>query len=124
MGKLSKEITNLDIKKRSLSSDIPTKIIKESDDLFAIFITKNFNLPLNKGEFPQILKIAKVTPIYKKVNPFEKDNYRPISILSNISKMYERIMHHQMNNFLINKLNININISVVLEKGLAHSTVF
>ena len=124
MGKLSKEITNLDIKKRSLSSDIPTKIIKESDDLFAIFITKNFNLSLNKGEFPEILKIAKVTPIYKKVNPFEKDNYRPISILSNISKMYERIMHHQMNNFLINKLNININISAVLEKGLAHSTVF
>ena len=111
MGKLSKEITNLDIKKRSLSSDIPTKIIKESDDLFAIFFTKNFNLSLNKGEFPEILKIAEVTPIYKKVNPFEKDNYRPISILSNISKMYERIMHHQMNNFLINKLNININIS-------------
>ena len=59
---------------------------------------------MNKGEFLEILKIAEVTPIYKKANPFEKDNYRPISILSNISKIYERIMHNQMNDFFINKL--------------------
>ena len=44
-----KEIKNLDIKKRSLSSDIPTKIIKEFDDLFVIFIPENFNLCFNKG---------------------------------------------------------------------------
>ena len=99
-----KEIINLDIKKGSLSSDIPTKIIKEFDDLFVTFITENFNLCLNKGEFPQVLKIAEVTPIYKKANPFEKDNYRPISILSNILKVFERTMHNQINNFIINKL--------------------
>ena len=73
-----KEIKNLDIKKGSLSSDIPTKVIKEFDDLFAIFITENFNLCLNIGKFPEILKIAEVTPIYEKENPFEKDNYRPL----------------------------------------------
>ena len=39
-----KEIKNLDIKKGSLSSNIPTKIIKEFDDLFITFITENFNL--------------------------------------------------------------------------------
>ena len=39
-----KEIINLDIKKGSLSSDIPTKLIKEFDDLFVTFITGNFNL--------------------------------------------------------------------------------
>ena len=99
-----KEIKYLDIKKGLLSSDIPTKIIKEFDNLLATFIIENFNLCLNKGEFPEILKIAEVTPIYKKANPFEKDNYRPISILSNISKNFDRIMHNQMNNFFINKL--------------------
>ena len=83
---LIKQINHLDIKNRSLSSDIPTKIIKEFADLFATFITENFNLCLNKGEFPKILKIAEVTPIYKNANPFDKDIYRPISILSNISK--------------------------------------
>ena len=83
---LIKQINHLNIKNRSLSSDIPTKIIKEFADLFATFITENFNLCLNKGEFPKILKIAEVTPIYKNANPFDKDIYRPISILSNISK--------------------------------------
>ena len=68
-----KEIKNLDIKKGSLCSDIPTKIIKEYDDLFATFITEYFNLSLNKGEFPEILKITEVTSIYKKANQFEKD---------------------------------------------------
>ena len=87
-----------------LSSDIPTKIIKEFDDLFATFITKNFNLCLNKGEFPIPLKIAEVILIYKKASPFEKDNYSPISILSNTSKFFERIMYNQINNFFMNKL--------------------
>ena len=62
------------------------------------------NLCLNKGEFPESLKIAEITPIYEKANPFEKDNYRPSSILSNISKIFERIMHNQLNNFFINRL--------------------
>ena len=67
---------------------------------------------MNKGEFLEILKIA----IYKKANPFEKDNCRPINILPNISKSFKRTVHDQMNNFFINKLNIN----AVLEKGLEH----
>ena len=94
-----KEIKNLDIKKGSLSSDIPTKIIR----IWWFIRNKNFNLCLNE-DFPEILKIAQVTPIYKKANPFEKDNYRPIRNLSNISKIFAIIMHNQMNNFFINKL--------------------
>ena len=77
---------NLDIKKRLLTSDISTKTITKFDDLFAVFINKNFNLCLNKAEIPEILKTDQVTLIYKKENPLEKGNYRPISLLSNISK--------------------------------------
>ena len=98
-----KEIKDLDIKKGSLSSNIPTKTIKEFGYLFASFITQNFELWLNKGEFPEILEIAEVTPICQKANLFEKD-CRPISILPNISKVYERIMHKQGMDFFINKL--------------------
>ena len=99
-----KEIKNLDVKKGSPSSDKSTEIRKEFSDSIVIFITENFNLYLNKREFREILKIAEVTPIIKKTNPFEKDNYKPISILSNISRIYERIMHNQINDFFINKL--------------------
>ena len=76
--------------------------MKKSCDLFAILITENFNLCLNKEEFPEILKVVDVTAIYKKANPFEKDNYRPISILSNISEIYEWIMNNLMNGFIMN----------------------
>ena len=86
-----KEIKNLDIKKGSLSSDIPTKIITEFGNLISVSIIENVNLPLNKGEFSEILKIAQVTPVYQKANPFEKDNQRPICILSNISKIYREL---------------------------------
>ena len=103
-----KETKNLDIRKGSLSSDILTKITKEFGDLFLIFINENFNLCLNRGQFPEIpsnfLQIAEVTPIYNKANLFQKDKYRQISFLSNISKIYERIMHNQINDFFINKL--------------------
>ena len=85
-----KEIKNLDIK-GSHSKDIPTKIIKEFNDLFATFITENFDLCLNKGEFSEIIQIAEVTPNYKKANPFEKGNCRPVTILSNISELFERL---------------------------------
>ena len=56
-----------------LTSDIPVKIIKESDDLFAIFITEKFNLCLNKREFIEILETPGVSPIYKKAKAFAKD---------------------------------------------------
>ena len=78
--------------------------MKKFCDLFAILITENFNLCLNKEEFPEILKVVDVTAIYKKANPFEKDTYRPISILSNISEIYEWIMNNLMNGFIMNKI--------------------
>ena len=58
------------MKKRSLFNNIPTKIMKQFGHLFAIFVTENFNICLNKGEFPEILKIVEVTPIYKKARQF------------------------------------------------------
>ena len=41
---------------------------------------------LIKSEFPSILKLANITPVFKKVDRNSKENYRPVSILSNISK--------------------------------------
>ena len=51
------------------------------------------------GIFPECLKTAEVIPTYKKDKPTEKTNYRPISILSNISKIYERLMHDNMSDY-------------------------
>ena len=48
--------------------------------------------------------MADVIPIFKKDNPFEKANYRPISLLPSLSKVYEKLIYQQLNTFFENKL--------------------
>ena len=54
------------------------------------------NVSFNKGIFPDFLKVANVVPIHKKGEKLDPNNYRPISLLSNISKLYEKAMHIQL----------------------------
>ena len=93
---IAKEISNLKSGKAVPSNDIPTKIIKDFKDLFATFIYNNYNKCLLDGTFPEDLKTAEVVPVYKKKKRTDKNNYRPVSILSNISKIYERSFYNQM----------------------------
>ena len=59
-----------------------------------------FNQSFSHGVFPSILKTAKVIPIHKKLSKLSCSNYRPISILSNIDKIIERLMHKRLYNFV------------------------
>ena len=59
-----------------------------------------FNLSIVKGIFPDDLKIAKITPIYKPDNSSNISNYRPISVLSCFSKMLEQIMYNRLQKYL------------------------
>ena len=95
--RVEKEIKKINTKTAIQSNDIPSKLIKEFEELFSIFIANNFNNCLEESFFPESLKKAEVLPIFKKANKTEKSNYRPISILSNISKIYEKIMFEQLN---------------------------
>ena len=94
-----KELNNLNINKATQNTDIPTKIIKENSDIFGDFIFSNFNCYINTSSYPLLFKRADITPVHKKDSKSEKNNYRPVSILSNISKVYERIMFKQMSEF-------------------------
>ena len=51
------------------------------------------------GSFPDNLKCANVRLIYKKVDPFNKKNYRPVSRLPLLSKVYERVIYEQVSNY-------------------------
>ena len=53
-----------------------------------------------EGIFPDSLKTALIVPIYKKGEPLDVNNYRPISILSVLSKIFERILYNRMIKFL------------------------
>ena len=59
-----------------------------------------FNLSFSTGIFPTQLKLAKVIPIHKKESKVLCSNYRPISLLSNIDKILEKLMHTRIYEFL------------------------
>ena len=82
-----------------------TKFIKLSSFILAPALTKIFNLSINAGVYPSNLKIAKVIPIFKKGDPTSVNNYRPISILSPINKIFEKILYSRLTKY-INKSNL------------------
>ena len=96
---VSKIVNTLDTTKASQQSDIPTKILKQNSHYFAGYFYENINQCISKSIFPLDLKLADVTPVYKKKSENSKDNYRPVSILSNISKIYERCIYDQIQFF-------------------------
>ena len=51
------------------------------------------------GKFPDILKKAQVTPVCKKHDMNDKQNYRPVSTLSNLSKVFEKLIYSQINTY-------------------------
>ena len=90
------KLEKLDPKKTSQMNDIPVKVIKENKDIVAFFIYHNFNNSLSSSTFPTALKYADVKPVFKKDGKIDKENFRPISILPTLSKVYERLIYNQM----------------------------
>ena len=85
-----KEINKLETNKEIQSTDIPAKLVKWDSDTFGGFIFENFNNSLFYLIFPSPMKNGTKT---------SKDNYRPVSILSNISKIYERLMFKEISEY-------------------------
>ena len=115
-----KEIKNLDAWKASQEDDLPTKIIKENSDIFSSFIYQSFNNMIDVCIFPTSLKLANITPVYKKGSKNSKENYRPVSILPNISEIYEGCLFKPIS--IIWKISFQ-NFSVVLGKVSVHNIV-
>ena len=79
--------------------NISMRIIKHSFHLISAPLAIIINLSLQKGIFPDKLKIAKVIPVFKADNPSLLVNYRPISLLPNFSKYFEKVMHNRLTEF-------------------------
>ncbi len=82
---------------------ITNKLLKTTIWSILTPLTDIFNSSLTTGICPQCLKIAKIIPIFKKGDSTNFNNYRPISLLSTISKVLEKIMYKRINSFLINQ---------------------
>ena len=94
---IEKEIKNLNIKKATTHKNIPPKVLKTNAMVTAETLQQLLNQALATWEFSSNLKNTDVTPVFKKNNPLSKDNYRPVSVLPIISKVFEKLMQNQIN---------------------------
>ena len=73
------------------SSDIPIKVIKKSSHVISPVLANYFNKLMTSGTFPDVLKVGRITPIFKKDNPECIENYRPISTLPIFGKFLKKL---------------------------------
>ena len=91
-----KIIDNLKSKTSYGFDGISNKLLKYVKDELAEPLLLIINQSLTQGQFPNKLKLAKVTPVYKKDNVHQFDNYRPVSVLSSVSKVFEKVIFNQI----------------------------
>jgi TPP-dependent 2-oxoacid decarboxylase len=73
-----------------------SKLIKEGGSVMIEVITILFNMSIAQGKFPDALKNAKIIPIHKGDSRLEMSNYRPISLLPTLSKIFEKLMYSRL----------------------------
>ena len=93
-------LSTLKTNKTAGPGSVPTRILKDFKKSLSKPISDLTTLSFSSGTFPEILKQAEVIPIFKKGNQQNCNDYRPISLLSNISKIIEKLIHQQLSAFL------------------------
>lgn len=102
-AEILKTISKLDTKKAVGPHSIPTKILKLIGPSISKILSEIFNECLSNGIFPDCLKKATVIPLHKGDSKLIASNYRPVSLLSNIGKLLELLIHSRIQKFLDSK---------------------
>ena len=98
---IEKEIKSLNPKKASTFQNIPIKHLKETSNICSESLVNIWNNEvISKNLFPSELKLADITPIFKKGDATLAKNYRPVSVLPVISKVYVRLMQKQLISYI------------------------
>ena len=93
-------ISSLNSNKTSGPNSIPYRVLFLLKNEISKQLADLFNLSFMTGVFPSVLKTAKVVPVFKKDSKLNYSNYRPISLLSNIEKILEKLMYKRLCAFL------------------------
>ena len=87
-----KIIIDVDCNKTNLNGSIPANVLKDTCDTFILYLTEIINNSFQTGNFPSELKLVEVTPVFKKKERLNKENYRLVSVLSHVPKNFEKIV--------------------------------
>ena len=82
------------------ASDLPLVVLKKCAHIISGHLSRFFNNFMISGIFPKILKLGKITPVFKKGDAQILDNYRPISIIPIFGKIFEKIIYSRLYSFL------------------------
>ena len=106
-SEITTEISKLNIRKSPGPDNISPRILQACEPELRRALTNVFNYSFETATYPSQLKIAKVLALYKKNSSFLPENYRPISLLSCLDKIFEKLIHKRLMEF-INKYKILI----------------
>ena len=93
---VEKEIKKLNPNKVTTFNTIPFKMLIKASNLSAQFVHKIFNESVETGVCPDNLKLANITPVFRKKDPLNKINYRPVNVLPSASTIFEKLLQHQL----------------------------
>jgi len=99
-SEIENEILSLSANKAYGLYSFPVRILKCACAVMSKPLSKIMNRSIETGIFPSKLKQAKITPIYKTGDELECGNYRPISLLSNINRLFEKLMFNRVKAFI------------------------
>ena len=80
--------------------EIPAKYLKDGSSVISKLLTHIINVYITTGSIPDDLKMARIVPLYKINSKTHVGNYRPISVLSVISKVFEKVVFMQLSDYL------------------------
>ena len=85
------------------SSDIPISVINKTSNIISPILAHHFNHLMGTGKFPDVIKMGKITPVFKKKYEQLLKNYRPVSTLPIFGKIFEKIIYSRLYNFFVSQ---------------------
>ena len=99
INEVGKNIAELDPNKKTSIHGIPIKFIKMSSSIISSILKELFKQCICQATFPDILKVAEIVPIFKSGSTELCSNYRPISLLPTVSKLFEKCIYNRIYKF-------------------------